>query len=149
MTYRFFFSSWNHSWDFVQISSSLMQLRSGFKFSVVYVNKFIFFKSFKIPKYSKWELKMVLLPKEPFHLLFRARNNFLWPVNYGLAPFTSDENFKILTLLGRITTEFSLRPVKPYDLLFRWNLYSSLFWVLKIITHLKISNDVLVSSDEL
>ena len=62
---------------------------------------------------------MVLLPKEPFHLLFRAKNDFLWPVNYALAPFTSDENFKILTLLGRITTEFSLRPVKPYDLLFR------------------------------
>ena len=73
MTYRFFFSSWNHSCDFVQISSSLVQLISGFQLVALWK---LSFQLFEIPKYSKWEQKMVSLPKEPFHLLFQAKKKF-------------------------------------------------------------------------
>ena len=73
ITYRFFFSSWNHSCDFVQISSSLVQLSSGFRLVSLWK---LSFQLFEIPKYSKWELKMVSPPKEPFHLLFQAENKF-------------------------------------------------------------------------
>ena len=120
ITYRFFFNSWNHSCDFVQISSSLVQLSWDFD-CISYKNSTIF-RAFKTQKYSKWGLKMVSPPIKPFHWLFQAENKLsgLWNLE-KLYPARSYHNGIFSPASETIWSTFSLKLVLLTDMGFEFS----------------------------